>query len=222
MNVRSVRSVRTIRLMLVDDHKILRDALRTVVDREPDIALIAETDDAGDAVRLARETRPDVVVMDIELPRVSGIELTRRMLRELPQLRVLALSTYSDCRIVHQMLDAGASGYVVKSAGRDEFFRAVRALSQGRVYLCPEASAVVLDSMRGRKAAERGSEPLGRREREVLKLLSEGRTSPMIAEALHIATSTVEVHRRNIMRKLDLPSVAELTKYAIRNGITNG
>lgn len=211
----------TIRLMLVDDHKILRDALRAVLEHEADIVLAAETDDGNEVIRLAHERKVDIVVMDIGLPQVSGIEITRRLLQEIPGIKVLGLSSFSDRRIILEMLDAGASGYVVKSAGQDELLRAIRALSQGRTYLCPEVSAVVINTMRGRKASDKPQgEQLGRREREVLKLLAEGQTSPEIAGALHIATSTVEVHRRNIMGKLDLHSVAELTKYAIRQGIT--
>ena len=212
----------SIRVMLVDDHKILREALHSVLEREKDIILLADASDGGEAQRMARALKPDVVVMDIGLPGVSGIELTRRLQRELPAIRVLALSTFSDRRIVLQMLDAGASGYIVKSAGRDELLRGIRALAQGRTYLCPEVSAVVVDSVRRTRSEDKPEgERLGRREREVLRLLADGSTSPEIAATLHIATSTVEVHRRNIMRKLDLHSVAELTKYAIRNGLTS-
>lgn len=210
-----------IRVLLVDDHKILREALHSALEREADIFIVGEACDGNEALRLARELEPDIVVMDIGLPLVSGIEVTRRLLRDHPQIRVLALSTFSDRRIVLQMLDAGAGGYIVKSAGRDELLRGIRALAQGRTYLCPDVSAIVIDSVRGKKPAEKPhGERLGRREREVLQLLADGRTSPEIAVSLHIATSTVEVHRRNIMRKLDLHSVAELTKYAIRNGLT--
>jgi two-component system NarL family response regulator len=210
-----------IRVLLVDDHKILREALHSALERESDVLIVGEACDGSEALQLARELKPDIVVMDIGLPLVSGIEVTRRLLRDHPQIHVLALSTFSDRRIVLQMLDAGASGYIVKSAGRDELLRGIRALAQGRTYLCPEVSAIVVDSVRGKKPAEKPhGERLGRREREVLQLLADGRTSPEIAVALHIATSTVEVHRRNIMRKLDLHSVAELTKYAIRNGLT--
>lgn len=212
----------SIRVMLVDDHKILREALHSVLERDKDIVLLADASDGSEAQQMARALKPDVMVMDIGLPGVSGIELTRRLQRELPAIRVLALSTFSDRRIVLQMLDAGASGYIVKSAGRDELLRGIRALAQGRTYLCPEVSAVVVNSVRGTRSDDKPEgERLGRREREVLRLLADGSTSPEIAATLHIATSTVEVHRRNIMRKLDLHSVAELTKYAIRNGLTS-
>lgn len=212
----------TIRVLLVDDHKILPEALKVVLERELDIALVGECSDGLDALTLARELHPDVVLMDIGLPVMGGIEATRSMLAEQPKIRVVALSTYSDRRIVLQMLDAGASGYVVKSAGRNELLRAIRAVSMGRTHLCNEAAAPLVDSVRTQAPADlRNNEKLGRREREALQLLAEGHTSPEIADRLRIATSTVDVHRRNIMRKLELHSVAELTKYPIRNGLTS-
>jgi len=212
----------SIRVMLVDDHKILRDALREILAKEHDIVLVGEASDGVELLEIARTVQPDIVLMDIGLPTVSGIEATRTLLSEMPKLKILALSTFSDRRVVLQMLDAGASGYVVKSSGRDELVRAIRAVSHGRTYLCPDASAVLLESIRNPHPLERRqNEPIGRREREVLQLLAEGHTSPEIGTLLHIATSTVEVHRRNIMRKLELHSVAELTKYAIRNGLTS-
>jgi two-component system NarL family response regulator len=212
----------SIRVMLVDDHKILRDALKGVLEREHDIALVGEACDGVEALAIARELQPDLILMDIGLPAMGGIEVTRTLLAEQPKIKVIALSTFSDRRVVLQMLDAGASGYVVKSSGRDELLRAIRAVANGRTYLCPDASAVLIDSVRSKSPLEPPpGEQIGRREREVLQLLADGHTSPEIGKLLHIATSTVEVHRRNIMRKLELHSVAELTKYAVRNGLTS-
>lgn len=212
----------SIRVLLVDDHKILREALKGVLEREHDIVLVGEASDGAEAINLARTLQPDIVLMDIGMPVMGGIESARNLIAAHQGTKVIALSTFSDRRVVTQMLDAGARGYVVKSAGRDELLRAIRAVAHGRTYLCPESSAALVDSVLARKPAEQpGSERLGRREREVLKLLADGHTSPKIGETLHIATSTVEVHRRNIMRKLDLHSIAELTKYAIRNGLTS-
>lgn len=207
--------------MLVDDHKILREALRTILDKAADLAVVAEAADGNSAIENARQARPDVVVMDIGLPGLNGIEATRRILADNPAIKVLALSTFADRRMVLQILEAGASGYVVKAAGAEELLRAIRAIAQGKTYLCQEVAGAVVDAARGGPArAGRSKEALGRRESEVLTLLAEGRTSPEIAARLHIATSTVEVHRRNIMRKLGLHTVAELTKYAIRHGLT--
>lgn len=212
-----------IRVLLVDDHRILRDALKGVLEREHDITLVGEAENGAQALEIAREARPDVILMDIGLPGMGGIEATRALRAEHPEIKVVALSTFSDRRIVLQMLDAGASGYVVKSAGRDELLRAIRAVAHGRTHLCADASAALVESLRSTKPADTPpGERLGKREREVLQLLAEGLTSPEIGKHLHIATSTVEVHRRNIMRKLELHSIAELTKYAIRTGLTSG
>lgn len=211
----------TIRVMLVDDHKILRDALKIVLAREEDINFVGEASNGVEALKLIKEMHPDVVVMDIGMPDMGGIQTTLALRHTYPKVRILALSTFFDRRIVMQMLDAGANGYIVKSAGSEELLRGIRAVFAGRSYLCPDVSQIVIDSVRVNQSPEpiNGSR-LGRREREVLKLLAEGLTSPEIGIRLHIATSTVEVHRRNIMRKLDLHSIAELTKYAIRHGLT--
>lgn len=213
----------TIRVLLADDHKILREALRSVLDREADITVVAEASDGAEALRVAAEASPQLVVMDIGMPGMGGIEATEVLHGQQPQIKVLALSTFFDRRIVLQMLEAGASGYVAKAAGADELLRGIRAVMAGSIYLSPEIAAVVVDSVRERKndPAEEPLEPLGRREREVLALLADGKTSAEIGQQLHIATSTVDVHRRNIMRKLDLHSVAELTKYAVRKGMVS-
>jgi DNA-binding NarL/FixJ family response regulator len=214
-----------IRILLADDHTVLREALRAVLDREEDMQVVAEAGDCDNVLRLARECSPDVVVMDISMPGVNGIETTRRLLAESPAIKVLALSTHSERNIVQQMLDAGAAGYVVKSAAAAELRKGIRAVVEGRSYLCAETTALLVDSLRGRRSRtsrEPQREALTRRERQVLSLLAEGRTSPEMADCLHISPSTVEVHRRNIMRKLELRNVAELTKYAIREGLTSG
>ncbi len=210
-----------IRLMLVDDHRMLREALRGILEKAGDIELVAEADDGAAALELARALAPDVVVMDIGLVGMSGIEATRRMLAENPAIKVLGLSTFGDRRMVVQMLEAGARGYVVKSAGSEELLRGIRAVAQGETYLYAEAAAAIVDSLRKQSLQGKQREILGRREREVLQLLASGRTSGQIAAALGIATSTVEVHRRNLMRKLDLHNVADLTRYAIREGLTS-
>jgi DNA-binding NarL/FixJ family response regulator len=211
----------SIRVLLVDDHKILRDALRAVLEQEEDMAVAGEASNGRDALKLIKEVRPDVVVMDIGMPDMGGIRTTLAMQAECPEVRVLALSTFFDRRIVLQMLGAGASGYIVKSAGSDELLRGIRSVYRGSTYLCPDVSKIVVDRVRGNKEVEKkNAGQLGRREIDVLKLLAEGLTSPEIGQRLHIATSTVEVHRRNIMRKLELHSIAELTKYAIRQGLT--
>jgi two-component system NarL family response regulator len=209
----------SIRVMLVDEHRMLREALRIILEKAGDIVLVAEAGDGAAALDLAREFAPDVVVMDIGLAGMSGIETTRRMLAENRGIKVLGLSPFADRRRVREMFEAGARGYIVKSAGSEELLRGIRAVAQGETYLYAEAAAAIVDSLR--KPSQQGRHTLGRREREVLQLLASGKTSAQIAERLRIATGTVEVHRRNIMRKLDLHNVAELTKYAIREGLSS-
>jgi DNA-binding NarL/FixJ family response regulator len=211
-----------IRVLLVDDHPILREALRLMLEQAGDIEVVAEAGDGQAALELAVRSNPDVIVMDAAMPLLSGAEATRRILRKNPQARVLALTAYTDKRFVTEMMNAGALGYVTKTAASDKLLEAIRATAQGKTYLCPEVSAVLVDSMRNITSARGESKTcLGRREREVLGLLADGKSSPEIGSTLNIAPSTVDVHRRNIMRKLDLHSVAELTKYAIREGLTS-
>ena len=210
-----------IRLMLVDDHRLLREALRAILEKAGDIELVAEATDGATALELARELAPDVVVLETGIVGMSGIEATRRMLAENPAVKVLGLSTFADRRMILQMLEAGARGYLDKSAGSEELLRGIRAVAQGEIYLYAEAAAAIVDSLRKQSLQGTQRETLGRREREVLQLLASGKSSAQIAGELRIATGTVEVHRRNIMRKLDLHNVAELTKYAIREGLTS-
>ena len=210
----------TIRLVLVDDHTIFREALRAMLGAEADIDIVGEAANGREAITLARNLSPDVLVLDIGMPDMNGIEATTAIVKRSPQIKVIALSTHSDRRFVAEMIKAGASGYVVKTAASTELLRAIRAVAQGQSYLCPEvAASVMLASTqdRGRRAARPELTP---REREVLKLLAEGLRSPGIAVRMHLAVSTVDVHRRNLMRKLNLHSVADLTKHALREGLT--
>lgn len=210
-----------IRIVLVDDHTMVRQALRVVLEQDRGMQVVAEAGDGEAALHIVDELTPDVVVMDIGMPGQSGIETTRRLLAKHPQIRVLALSTYLDRRIVQQMLDVGASGYIVKSAAGGELKQGIRSVMQGRNYLCAEVAALVADSMRGPRStsAKDLHRPLSRRELQVATLLAEGKSAPDIASELHISPSTVDVHRRNLMRKLELHNVVDLTKYAIRTGL---
>ena len=196
-------------------------ALRSMLEKEIDIDVVGEAGDGAALLEVVARTMPDVAVVDIAMPGMNGIEATRRLLAGHPRLKVIALSAYSDRRFVLEMLNAGAKGYLIKASAGDELARAIRAIAQGQTYLCPEVAGAIVEVARGKKPSLAGnaSANLGRREREVLALLADGKSSSEIAARLHIAVSTVEVHRRNIMRKLDLHNVAELTKYAIREGL---
>jgi two-component system NarL family response regulator len=192
-----------------------------MLERIADLEIVAEASDGQDLIRAARQYNPDIVCMDIGMPGMNGIEATRQLLAINPRIKVIALSAFADQHFVLDMLTAGAVGYVTKAEAGDELLRAIRSVQMNRVYLCPNIAASVTDALRERPIRSVGAPRLGPRERQVLQLIAEGHTSSEIAERLHLAPSTVEVHRRNIMRKLDLHGVAELTKYAIRNGITS-
>ena len=211
-----------IRIVLADDHKMILAALRSLLEKEIDFTVVGEAEDGTALLALVERTAPDVAVVDVGMPGMNGIEATRRLLATRPLVKVIALSAYSDKRFVLEMLEAGAKGYLIKASAGDELPRAIRAIAQGQTYLCPEVAGAIVDAARGKSSGTaNAAAKLGRREREVLGLLAEGKSSSEIAARMHIAASTVEVHRRNIMRKLDLHSVAELTKYAIREGLTS-
>lgn len=211
----------SIRVLLVDDHRLFCDGLRLVVAGQPGMEVVGTAENGRDALRLARETRPDVVLMDVAMPDLNGIDATRQLLADLPGTRVIALSMHADRRYVSGMIAAGVAGYLVKDCVAEELARAIRAVVAGQVYLSPRVAGVVVGEYAGRLAG--ATPPPGRvltpREREVLQLVAEGQTSREIAAKLHVSTKTVETHRRQIMDKLGLRSVAELTKYAIREGL---
>jgi DNA-binding NarL/FixJ family response regulator len=208
-----------LRILLADDHQMFRDALRSLLEKTPNLEVVAETGNGLEVVNLARENSPDIVCMDIGMPGMNGIETTRRLVAACPGVKVIALSAYSDQRFVLDMMRAGASAYVTKAEAGDELLRAINAVRQNRNYFCPDVANVVAGALSGGGDQGKLSAQLGARERQVLQLVAEGCTSAQIADQLHIAASTVEVHRRNIMRKLNMHSVAELTRYAIHSGL---
>ena len=204
-----------IRLLLAEDHVIVRESLREVLVREPDLDVVGEAGDGLTALELSRELAPDILVADISMPGLDGVALAQRMRQECPEVRVLALSSHLDRRILSNMLDAGALGFVNKAAGRIELLSAIRAVNARNRFLCQQCVALLMV-----KPTHSGVETvLGRREIEVLKLIAVGMTSSAISEKLFIAQGTVEVHRRNIMRKLEQHNIAGLTQYAIREGL---
>jgi two-component system NarL family response regulator len=209
-----------LRVLLIDDHELMRQGLRSILDREDDVEVVGEAASGRAALELSRTLAPDVVVMDVAMQDQNGIEATRQIRAACPNVKVLALSSHSDARYVNAMLEAGACGYVLKANAYDDLRRALDAARLGRSYLCAD----VTQSVVGASLRAVGATPVAQlsgREREVLQLLAEGLSSPEIGQRLFIATSTVETHRRNIMRRLGIHSVADLTKYAIREGLTS-
>ena len=212
----------SLRVLLVDDHQLLREGLRRILEATGDIQVVGEADDGGAALAAVEAHDPHVVVMDVGMHGLNGIEATQRLRRTHPGVRVVALSAHADKRYVRNMVRAGASAYVLKESASDDLLRAVRAAAHGEHYLSPRVTGALLESWSA-PVPEPGSagERLGPREREVLRLLAEGKTSKEIARTLGLKVKTVETHRRNLAQKLDLHSVAELTKYAVREGLTS-
>jgi len=208
------------RVLLVEDHRMVREALREALTKVPDIEVVGEAGDARECLELAGTLAPDVIVLDIRLPDLNGIEVAARLRDSGNAARIVALSAFSDKRFVTEMLRSGASAYVTKSAAGTELERAIRAVAAGQGYFSPEIAGTLVADVRERKS-EGAPSALSGREGEVLRLIAEGVRSPEIAARLHITVATVEVHRRNIMRKLGLRTVAELTKHAIREGLVS-
>lgn len=207
----------TLRILLVDDHKMFRDALRALLEREPGLLVVAEASHGAEALLLTEQCRPDIVCMDIGMPGINGIETTRQLMQAHPLLKVIALSTFAEKSFVLDMLKVGAAAYVTKAEASEELLRAIDAVQRNRSYFCPDVATLIAGSISQQDKADLKPIPLGIRERQVLQLVTQGQTSVSIGNVLKIATSTVEVHRRNIMRKLDLHSVAELTRYVIEH-----
>lgn len=213
----------TIRTLIADDHMIFREGLRTLLKNHPDIEVVGEADNGRTAVGLARELHPDVVIMDVAMPDLNGIEATRQINESKLGIRVLALSMHSDRRFVIRMLQAGVSGYLLKDCAFEELALAIQTVMDGKIYLSPGVTGVVVEDYKHQLASADVAEApvLTPREREVLQLLAEGRSTKETAGLLGVSVKTVETHRKQIMDKLDLHSVAELTKYALREGITS-
>jgi DNA-binding NarL/FixJ family response regulator len=211
------------KILLVDDHKITRDGLRTLVEKESDMKVVGEAENGRRALELTSSLQPDVVIMDVTMSDMNGIEATRQVHKEHPETRVIALSMHSDVRYVLGMLDAGASGYLLKDCAFEELARAIRSVSMGQTYLSPGVTDIVVKDRLHRlhHAEDSAFYVLTEREREVLQLLAEGKSARVIADMLHVSVKTIETHRRQIMGKLNLFSIAELTKYAIREGVTS-
>ncbi len=210
----------TVKIMVADDHKLMREALCRMLEERPGFTVVAQADDGRHAVELARKHRPDLVLVDVAMPGLNGVEATRRLLEENSNTRVIALTMYTDRQMVERMMEAGATGYLTKDCAFDLLEQAVKVVMEGKLYLSPRvAQAVNMEP----PPQEAPPEPprLTPRQREVLQLYAEGHSTRQIAEKLGLSIKTVETHRSHIMEKLSLKTIAELTRYAIRAGITS-
>lgn len=210
-----------IRVVVADDHAIMRDGIRALIQPEEDLVVIGEAEDGRAAVELAEKLHPDVVLMDIAMPLLNGLEATRQIKRDHPEIQVLVLTMYDHDEYVRQVLATGASGYVLKRAAAGELVSAIRAVARGDAVLSPAVTRIVINEyLRGEKIqAESEPEKLTPREREVLQLIAEGHTSREIARVLNLSIKTVQAHRTSLMQKLDLHDRGELIKYAIQKKI---
>ncbi len=212
-----------IRVLVADDHKIVRVGIRHLLERETDITVVGEAKTGRQALQLTGQLTPDVVLMDVGMPDMNGIEATARIVAETPECTVLMLSMHSDRRFVAQSLKAGARGYLLKDCASDELVRAVRTVANNEVHICPKIAEIIINDYiqhvpddLSATAAE-----LTPREREVLQLIAEGKNTKEIAFMFEISAKTVETHRRQLMNRLKLFSIAELTKYAVRVGVAS-
>lgn len=213
-----------IRILIADDHKIVGDGLKVLLEAQPEMGIVAQALNGREAVQLALKQKPDVVIMDVAMPDLNGLEAARQILAANPRIKVLALSMHADRRYVTGMLSAGASGYILKHCAFEELVQAIRVVLSDQVYLSPSIAGIVVQELTQSKSLRtRASGPhqaLTAREREVLQLIAEGHSAREIAQRLHLSVKTIETHRRQMMEKLEIRSVADLTKFAIREGLT--
>jgi DNA-binding NarL/FixJ family response regulator len=209
----------SIRIILADDHELMRKGLRTLLERQQDLEIVGEAGDGRETMKLAKEQNPDVIIMDISMPDMNGVDATEQIMKEAPGVKIIALSMHPDRQFVERMLQAGARGYLVKDCSVEEMLTGIRAVAGGKIFLSPKISEEVIKEYV--RSLPKTSVALTAREREVLQLIAEGNSTKKIADKLNISIKTVETHRKQIMDKLDIHSVAELTKYAIREGITS-
>jgi DNA-binding NarL/FixJ family response regulator len=213
----------SIKILLADDHEIMREGLKSLLEKQGDITVIGQAEDGRTTVRLARELSPDIVIMDISMPDLNGIEATRQIVSRDSRIKVIALSVHSDKRFVIEMLHAGASAYLLKDCAFNELVNAVRAVIANHSYLSPEIADVMIKDYKDilSKKPLSAFSILTNREREVLQLLAEGKTTKDIAARLNVSVKTIETYRHQIMDKLHVHSLADLTKYAIKEGLTS-
>ncbi|MEX0875997.1 MAG: response regulator transcription factor [Phycisphaerales bacterium] len=212
------------RVVLVDDHAMVREGIRAIVERDQLIEVVGEASDGREGIELIEKIKPDIVVIDIGMPNLNGVDATRQLTRDFPKVKVIALSMHTDKRFVLAMFEAGAMGYVAKDSISEEIVRAIHAVAKGRKYISSDVAGPMIETATRQDptySSKEFSSVLGARERQVLQLLAEGMTSGEIAKQLSLSVHTIDTHRRNIMKKTQTHSVAELTKLAIREGLTS-
>ena len=218
-------STENISIIIADDHRLLREGLRCLLEKQPGLKPVADAADGRNTVKMVQKFKPAVVVMDVSMPDMNGIEATRQIKKDSPEVKIIGLSMHADKHFVTEMLKAGASGYLLKHCAFEELGIAIRTVAENRIYLSPEITGIVLEDYmqavhNGNKKANGNGTALSGREREVLQLVAEGKSTKDIAALLNLSVKTIETHRQNIMEKLHLFSIAELTKYAIAAGLT--
>ncbi len=213
----------SIRIILADDHRIMREGLAAMLREEPDFEIVAHAGDGSELVRLSRELQPDIVITDVSMPALNGIEAIRRILDDAPRVKLLCLSVHDERPLVAAVMDAGAAGYLLKDCAFEELLRAVRTVLANQVYISPGIAGVLVQDYRDRGAGAQKSafSELTAREREVVQLIAEGHSTKEIAGRLHLSAKTVGTHREHIMAKLGVSGTAELTRYAIREGLAS-
>ncbi|MDA8424180.1 MAG: response regulator transcription factor [Nitrospiraceae bacterium] len=212
-----------IKILLADDHRLMREGLRSLLEEQPDFTVVGEADNGKTAVQLAADLKPDIIIMDISMPGLNGIDATQQILSICAKSKIIALSMHTERRTVLEMINAGATGYLLKDCAFEEVVQAVRTVASNSTYLSPKIAEIVIKDYVHRIPKDELSSlsSLTTREREVLQLLSEGKKTKEIADMLRVSVKTAESYRQHIMEKLNIHSIAELTKYAIREGITS-
>jgi DNA-binding NarL/FixJ family response regulator len=208
-----------VRVLIADDHGIVRSGLRLLLERQPDIEVIAEAADGAEAREIAVRERPDLAILDVRMPKLTGLQVTRELKKQAPEVSVLILSMHDDERYLFEALKAGASGYVLKTQADTDLMEAIRAVERGEPFLTPAAQQALIKDVLQRGRQSEDEEQLTPREEEIVKLVAEAHTTRQIAEILHLSEKTVENHRGNAMRKLGMRDRVELVRYAIRRGL---
>jgi DNA-binding NarL/FixJ family response regulator len=212
-----------LKVLLADDHQVIREGLRMLLDSHNGVEVVGEAENGRKVIAMLQKIVPDVIVMDVSMPELNGIDATTRIRKEYPSVKILALSMHTDRRFIEGMLKAGASGYLVKDCAATELLSAIEMVATGDIYLSPKIAGKVLKGYLNRTPSRRtpGAYKLTSREREILQLIAEGKNTKQIAFELFLSPKTVETHRRNVMEKLNIHNVAKLTKFAIKEGLTS-